>query len=78
MHSKVLLYKQLISGSIAVAGSAVQWARDQLGIIRTSDEIGKLASKVDGQPIWCKINNRHCRSSLHHCLLWILGAILAK
>jgi glycerol kinase len=36
------------SGSIAVAGSAVKWARDQLGIIKSSDEIGKLALNVQG------------------------------
>jgi glycerol kinase len=39
---------KLIVGSIAVAGSAVKWARDELGIIKSSDEIGKLAAEVDG------------------------------
>jgi glycerol kinase len=38
----------LTIGSIAVAGSAIKWARDQLGIIKSSNEIGELASKVDG------------------------------
>jgi hypothetical protein len=38
----------LMEGSIAVAGSAVKWARDQLGIIKTANEIGELASKVEG------------------------------
>jgi glycerol kinase len=37
-----------LEGSIAVAGSAVKWARDQLGIIKNANEIGELASKVDG------------------------------
>ena len=38
----------LIEGSIAVAGSAVKWARDQLGIIKSANEIGEIASKVKG------------------------------
>lgn len=36
-----------LEGSIAVAGSLVQWLRDNLGMIRSSDEIEKLASTVD-------------------------------
>ena len=35
-----------LEGSIAVTGSAVQWLRDQLGIIRSADEIEGLASEV--------------------------------
>ena len=38
----------LMEGAIAVAGSAVKWARDQLRIINTADEVGVFASKVDG------------------------------
>jgi glycerol kinase len=44
-------FSDLILGSIAVAGSAVKWARDQLGIIKTSDEIGKFAGEVDGSSL---------------------------
>ena len=36
-----------LEGSIAVAGSLVQWLRDNLGMIKSSDEIEKLASTVD-------------------------------
>ena len=36
-----------LEGSIAVAGSLVQWLRDNLGLIKSSDEIEKLASTVD-------------------------------
>ncbi|KAJ8755517.1 hypothetical protein K2173_019315 [Erythroxylum novogranatense] len=36
-----------LEGSIAIAGAAVQWLRDQLGIIRSASEIEKLASEVD-------------------------------
>ena len=36
-----------LEGSIAVTGSLVQWLRDNLGIIRSSDEVEKLASSVD-------------------------------
>ena len=43
-----ITFSDLIVGSIAVAGSAVKWARDQLGIIKSSDEIGKFAGEVDG------------------------------
>jgi glycerol kinase len=36
-----------LEGSIAVTGSAVQWLRDQLKIIRSADEVEALASEVD-------------------------------
>jgi glycerol kinase len=35
-----------LEGSIAVTGSAVQWLRDQLGIIRTAAEVETLAATV--------------------------------
>jgi glycerol kinase len=44
----IFSYIMLIVGSIAVAGSAVKWARDQLGIIKSTDEIGELAAEVEG------------------------------
>ena len=36
-----------LEGSIAVAGSLVQWLRDNLGMIATSSEIGELAASVE-------------------------------
>lgn len=36
-----------LEGSIAIAGSLVQWARDRLGIIHKSPEIDDLARSVD-------------------------------
>ena len=36
-----------LEGSVAVTGSAVQWLRDQLGIISAADEIEELAAQVD-------------------------------
>ncbi|GAB3659176.1 glycerol kinase GlpK [Zhihengliuella somnathii] len=36
-----------LEGSIAVAGSLVQWFRDQLGIISSAPEIEELAQKVE-------------------------------
>ena len=38
-----------LEGSIAVTGSAVQWLRDQLGIISGAAESETLARQVDGQ-----------------------------
>lgn len=35
-----------LEGSIAVAGSSIQWLRDNLGIIEQSADIGTLAEKV--------------------------------
>lgn len=35
-----------LEGSIAVAGSAIKWTRDQLGLIQEANEIGVLASQV--------------------------------
>jgi len=40
--------EKLTEGSIPVAGTAVKWARDQLGIIKSANEIGEFATKVDG------------------------------
>ena len=36
-----------LEGSIAVAGSLVQWLRDNLGLIQDSKDIGKLAETVE-------------------------------
>ncbi len=36
-----------LEGSIAVTGSAVQWLRDQLGIIKAAQEVDELAASVD-------------------------------
>ena len=36
-----------LEGSVAVTGSAIQWLRDQLGVIKSSSEIEALASSVD-------------------------------
>ena len=44
--------EKLTEGSIAVAGTAVKWARDQLGIIKSANEIGELATMVDGRPFF--------------------------
>ncbi len=35
-----------LEGSVAVTGSAVQWLRDQLGLIETASEVESLASSV--------------------------------
>jgi glycerol kinase len=36
-----------LEGSIAVTGSAVQWLRDQLGVISTAADVEALAARVD-------------------------------
>ncbi|KAF5178070.1 Glycerol kinase [Thalictrum thalictroides] len=36
-----------LEGSIAIAGAAVQWLRDSLGIIQSASEIEELANKVE-------------------------------
>ena len=36
-----------LEGSIAIAGAAVQWLRDSLGVIKTASEIEGLASEVE-------------------------------
>jgi glycerol kinase len=36
-----------LEGSISVAGSAIKWLRDNIGLIETSEEIGELAAKVE-------------------------------
>lgn len=36
-----------LEGSVAVTGSAVQWLRDQLGIIKTANEIETVANTVE-------------------------------
>jgi glycerol kinase len=39
-----------IEGSIFIAGAVVQWLRDELGVIRSSSEIEKLAAKAKTLP----------------------------
>ncbi|KAJ2712773.1 Glycerol kinase [Coemansia spiralis] len=39
--------KYALEGSIAVAGSAIQWLRDKIGLIATPPEIGFLSDTVD-------------------------------
>ncbi|KAJ1911420.1 Glycerol kinase, partial [Tieghemiomyces parasiticus] len=36
-----------LEGSIAVAGSAIKWLRDNMGLIKEASDIGKYASEVD-------------------------------
>lgn len=38
-----------LEGSIFVAGAAVQWLRDGLGLIRTAEESGRLAQEADSE-----------------------------
>ena len=38
--------KYALEGSVAVTGAAVQWLRDQMGLIQSADEIEELAKKV--------------------------------
>ena len=39
--------RYVLEGSIAVTGAAVQWLRDQLGLIETAAEVEQLASTVE-------------------------------
>src|SRR5690606_26309701 len=41
-----------LEGSIFIAGAAVQWLRDELGIIKTSDESGEIAKSFDENPVY--------------------------
>ncbi|MBV8914987.1 MAG: glycerol kinase GlpK [Acetobacteraceae bacterium] len=42
-----------LEGSIFVAGAAVQWLRDGLGLLRSAAESGELAARADpAQPVW--------------------------
>jgi hypothetical protein len=71
--------EMLTEGSIAVAGTAVKWARDQLGIIKTANEVGELAAKVDGPFRPGQILTfRHGGGSVCQCVLRPLGSVLAK
>ncbi len=40
-----------LEGSIFVAGAAVQWLRDGLGLIRSAEEVSDLASKADPEQV---------------------------
>ncbi|KAJ2635798.1 Glycerol kinase, partial [Coemansia sp. RSA 1694] len=39
--------KYALEGSIAVAGSAIQWLRDMVGLVSSASEIGSLSDSVD-------------------------------
>ena len=42
-----------LEGAIFIAGAAVQWLRDELGIIASAEESGRLAAASDpGQPVY--------------------------
>src|SRR5690606_36883910 len=41
-----------LEGSIFIAGAAVQWLRDELGIIKTSAESGEIAKSFDENPVY--------------------------
>lgn len=63
-----------LEGSVFIAGAVVQWLRDGLGVIRSSDEVEKLATSVEsnggvffvpafaglGAPYW----NQHARGTM--------------
>lgn len=36
-----------LEGAVFVAGAAVQWARDELGLVKTAEELSELAGSVD-------------------------------
>ena len=44
VQSNYIIY--LIQGAIAIAGAAVQWLRDNIGIIEKSSDIGKFLNKA--------------------------------
>src|SRR5690606_35481191 len=39
-------------GSVFIAGAAVQWLRDELGVIETSAESGEIAKSFDENPVY--------------------------
>ena len=41
-----------LEGSVFIAGAAVQWLRDELGIIETSAESGDIAKSFDENPVY--------------------------
>lgn len=41
-----------LEGSVFIAGAAVQWLRDELGIIKTSAESGDVAKSFDENPVY--------------------------
>ena len=50
-----------LEGSVFIAGAVVQWLRDGLRLIRSSNEIEALAKEVRKQR-WCLYGSRICRS----------------
>ena len=64
-----------LEGSVAVTGSAVQWLRDQLGIIKTASEIEALANTVSDNggvyfvPAFSGLYAPHWRSDARGCIV---------
>jgi len=64
-----------LEGSVAVTGSAVQWLRDQLGIIRKAEEIEAMANSVADNggvyfvPAFSGLYAPHWRSDARGCIV---------
>src|SRR4029079_10453929 len=64
-----------LEGSVAVTGSAVQWLRDQLGIIRKAEEIEAMANRVADNggvyfvPAFSGLYAPHWRSDARGCIV---------
>ena len=69
-----------LEGSIFVAGAAVQWLRDGLGLIERADETGPLAEKADPQqdvilvPAFVGLGAPHWRPELRGALFGLTRA----
>lgn len=64
-----------LEGSVAVAGSSVQWLRDQLGIIKDASEIGELAASVNdtGGVYFVTVRLLSSKASWSHAIIFDLS-----
>src|SRR6266536_2346237 len=64
-----------LEGSVAVTGSAVQWLRDQLGVIKQSSDIEALANSVTDNgdiyfvPAFSGLYAPYCRADARGCIV---------
>lgn len=86
------LFYALPQGSIAIAGAAIKWLRDNMGLVKESAEVGELAAKVSDTagvyfvpafsglfaPYWRDDARGYCGVDKLSCMKFVLDVICSS